>query len=412
VNPSVQADVRADASFVQQAASANMMEVQLGQTAQSRASNQAVKQFGLRMVNDHTNLENQLATLATSNGLVLQQKLNSKHQDQVNKLNKLSGQAFDSAYMNQMVMDHQEDIANFTTQSRSAKSAAVRSLATNALPVLQQHLSLATQVRSQMGIDTTTTPVAGGGNGNQHNGNKNVQSDADFIQNVNAGNTMFVQLADIAQNKAKHDNVKQFAKQARTDFQQMQNRWANMSSNNDMKAGGMGQLHHDKIEKVQKASGKNFDQTYMTVMIQQLHDRVTYWEKEGRQANSAQVRNLVNEGLPTLKQLYSDAERVSRDVGVNPQAALKNRTDVASGQQKKGQVTAACQELKRDVSTTSLFSVSSVCPFSRSPSAWFLVLPSDHPAWRSVPPASIVRASISRYSLPDESERWLRQPAR
>jgi putative membrane protein len=334
VNPSVQADVRADASFVQQAASANMMEVQLGQTAQSRASNQAVKQFGLRMVNDHTNLENQLATLATSNGLVLQQKLNSKHQDQVNKLNKLSGQAFDSAYMNQMVMDHQEDIANFTTQSRSAKSAAVRSLATNALPVLQQHLSLATQVRSQMGIDTTTTPVAGGGNGNQHNGNKNVQSDADFIQNVNAGNTMFVQLADIAQNKAKHDNVKQFAKQARTDFQQMQNRWANMSSNNDMKAGGMGQLHHDKIEKVQKASGKNFDQTYMTVMIQQLHDRVTYWEKEGRQANSAQVRNLVNEGLPTLKQLYSDAERVSRDVGVNPQAALKNRTDVASGQQK------------------------------------------------------------------------------
>ena len=334
VNPSVQADVRADASFVQQAASANMMEVQLGQTAQSRASNQAVKQFGLRMVNDHTNLENQLATLATSNGLVLQQKLNSKHQDQVNKLNKLSGQAFDSAYINQMVMDHQEDIANFTTQSRSAKSAAVRSLATNALPVLQQHLSLATQVRSQLGIDTTTTPVAGGGNGNQHNGNKNVQSDADFIQNVNAGNTMFVQLADIAQNKAKHDNVKQFAKQARTDFQQMQNRWANMSSNNDMKAGGMGQLHHDKIEKVQKASGKNFDQTYMTVMIQQLHDRVTYWEKEGRQANSAQVRNLVNEGLPTLKQLYSDAERVSRDVGVNPQAALKNRTDVASGQQK------------------------------------------------------------------------------
>ena len=334
VNPSVQADVRADASFVQQAASANMMEVQLGQTAQSRASNQAVKQFGLRMVNDHTNLENQLATLATSNGLVLQQKLNSKHQDQVNKLNKLSGQAFDSAYINQMVMDHQEDIANFTTQSRSAKSAAVRSLATNALPVLQQHLSLATQVRSQLGIDTTTTPVAGGGNGNQHNGNKNVQSDADFIQNVNAGNTMFVQLADIAQNKAKHDNVKQFAKQARADFQQMQNRWANMSSNNDMKAGGMGQLHHDKIEKVQKASGKNFDQTYMTVMIQQLHDRVTYWEKEGRQASSAQVRNLVNEGLPTLKQLYSDAERVSRDVGVNPQAALKNRTDVASGQEK------------------------------------------------------------------------------
>src|SRR6476660_4147602 len=60
-NQNAQADVRADAAFVQEAASGNMMEVQLGQTAQVRASNAAVKQFGQRMVNDHTNLENQLA---------------------------------------------------------------------------------------------------------------------------------------------------------------------------------------------------------------------------------------------------------------------------------------------------------------------------------------------------------------
>jgi putative membrane protein len=324
-NQNAQADVRADAAFVQQAASGNMMEVQLGQTAQVRASNAAVKQFGQRMVNDHTNLETQLANLATTNGLVLQQKLISKHQDQMNRLSKLSGQAFDSAYMSQMVMDHQEDIANFTTQSRSAKSAAVRSLATNALPVLQQHLSLANQVRAQLGVDTTSN-VANGGQ-QHHNGTSNV-SDADFVRNVNAGNVMFVQLADVAQKKAKHKSVKQFAERARADFQQMENQWSKMSSSKGWDANGMGPHHKDKVETVQKASDKNFDQTFMTVMIQQLHDRMESWQRQSGENRAAQIRNLINQDLPTIRQLYSDAERVARDVGVNPQAALKNRTDI------------------------------------------------------------------------------------
>jgi predicted outer membrane protein len=307
--------------------------VRLGQSAQSKASNTAVKQFGQRMVNDHTNLENQLSSLVTTNGLSLSQSMNSKHQDAVNRLNKLSGQAFDSAYMTMMVQDHQEDIAKFQTQSQSAKSTQVRSLASNALPVLQQHLSLATQVRSQLGItgdvasDTTTTTTTANG---KQSGNSKVHSDAEFIREAAAENAMVVQLSQTAEQKAKDNAVKQFAQQTRSDFEKLQNEWSKMASNNDMKIGnGMGKHHHEKVETLQKASGKNFDETYMTIMVQQLHDRLSYWQKEGRASNSSQVRNLVNRGLPVIQQRYADAQRVARQIGVNPDVALKNRTDVS-----------------------------------------------------------------------------------
>jgi putative membrane protein len=326
---STQGDVRSDAAFIREAASANLMEVQLGQTAQARATNTAVKQFGQRMVNDHTNLENQLASMAASNGLQLKQSLSSKHQDQVNRLNKLSGQAFDSSYMRLMVQDHQEDIAKFQSQSQSAKSAAVRTLATNSLPVLQQHLSLATQVSSQIGLqvatDTTTTTI-GGNTG----GKANLSSDAEFIRDVGAGNAMFIQLADIAENKAKDQSVKRFAERVRTQYENIQSQWSNVASTN----GGMGKRHHEKVEALQKTSGKNFDKSFMTIMVQQLHDRVTYWQKEGRASNSAQVRNMVNRDLPAQQQLYSQAQQVARQVGVNPNAALKNRSDVATKEEK------------------------------------------------------------------------------
>jgi putative membrane protein len=324
-----QGDIRADAAFIREAASANLMEVQLGQTAQARAMNTAVKQFGQRMVNDHTNLENQLASMVAGSGLELKQSLSSKHQDEVNRLNRLSGQSFDTAYMKLMVQAHQQDIGKFQSQAQSAKSIQVRTFATNTLPVLQQHLSLATQVGSQLGIqvatDTNSTTVGG-----KQGGNANVSSDAEFIRDVAAGNAMFIQLGDIAGHKAKDPAVKQFGERVRSEFEKIQSQWSNVAPEN----GGMGQRHHEKVEALQNASGKNFDKTFATTMVQQLHDRVTYWQKEGRASNSAQVRNLVNRGLPAQEQLYAEAQQVARKVGVNPEAALKNRTDVTTSNEK------------------------------------------------------------------------------
>jgi len=65
--PSSAAETKAsstDATFIKHAADVNMAEIQLGKIAQDNSQDQAVKDFGARMVKDHSNAEDQLKPIA------------------------------------------------------------------------------------------------------------------------------------------------------------------------------------------------------------------------------------------------------------------------------------------------------------------------------------------------------------
>ena len=59
------------------------------------------------------------------------------------RLQKLSGAQFDRAYMDDMVADHKEDVAEFEKQAKSGSDAAIKGFASKTLPTLQEHLLLA-----------------------------------------------------------------------------------------------------------------------------------------------------------------------------------------------------------------------------------------------------------------------------
>jgi putative membrane protein len=318
-------DISADMGFIREAGSSNVMEIRLGQLAQSRASNSAVKQFGQRMVTDHTNMQQQLTSLASSGGVSFTPALDSDHERQVNRVERFSGSDFDRAYMRLMIQAHQDDADQFRTQAQSARSVQVRNLASATVPLLEQHVSLATQVGAQVGADTTD--IATGPN---RPGNRNVRADAEFIRDVGADNTMQVELAKIAKDRARNRAVRQFAERVERDHNRLQDQWEDMASRNDMRLKrGMGPRHRDKVERLEKTKGNNFDRVYMTLMIQQHQDEVSYRQKEGRASRSNQVRELVNRGLPTLQQHLAQSKQIGRQVGVDPEAALRNRSDIA-----------------------------------------------------------------------------------
>jgi putative membrane protein len=327
----------ADMPFVRMAASSNMMEIRLGQLAQSKGSNQAVKQFGQRMVTDHNQMQQQLMSTASSVGQTLTPTLNPQHTAEVSRLQGLSGQEFDRAYMTAMIRAHQQDVNEFQARSQSANSTQIRSLASSSLPMLQQHLSLAVQVGNQVGADSTTV-VAGPNNPNRPDDDRNrgnVRADAEFIRDVGAGNTMQIQLAELARDKAKNSAVRNYAERELEDHTRLQRQWENMANNNGFPLKeGMGSNHREKVEQLRKANSNNFDRTYMTIMIQQHQDVVSYWQKEGRASKSPQVRALVSRGLSTIEQHLAEAKQVGRQVGVDPEKALKNRKDVARNKNK------------------------------------------------------------------------------
>jgi len=133
----------ADKAFVEKAAVGGLAEVSMGKMAQEKGSSDQVKQFGARMVEDHSKANDELKQVASSKGITLPTDLDAKHKAKIDKMQKLSGAQFDRAYMDDMVADHKQDVAEFKKEASSGKDSEVKSFAAKTLPTLEDHLKMA-----------------------------------------------------------------------------------------------------------------------------------------------------------------------------------------------------------------------------------------------------------------------------
>jgi putative membrane protein len=153
-----------DHAVVMEAAMGGMAEVELGQLASQKAESEAVKQFGQRMVTDHGKANDELKALAQSKNITLQTTLDSKHKATLDRLSKLTGAQFDRAYMQDMVSDHQKDVAAFRKEAQSGKDPEVKAWAAKTLPTLEEHLKMA-QTTSKSAVGTSGTRSNNGATG-------------------------------------------------------------------------------------------------------------------------------------------------------------------------------------------------------------------------------------------------------
>lgn len=136
----------ADAKFMKEAAGGGMAEVQLGKLAQEKSSSDQVKQFGQRMVDDHSKANQQLEQMAQQKNVRLPKQPGAREQAEKSRLEKLSGDEFDKAYMSHMVADHKKDVAEFQKESSAARDPEIKSFASQTLPTLQEHLKQAQSI--------------------------------------------------------------------------------------------------------------------------------------------------------------------------------------------------------------------------------------------------------------------------
>jgi putative membrane protein len=146
----------ADKAFVREAAVGGMAEVDFGTLAKDKASSDDVKSFGDRMVTDHGKANDELKQWADQNHVTLPTELDAKHKATHDRLAKLSGAAFDKAYMRDMVADHKTDVAKFRTESKTAHNADLKAWAGKTLPTLEDHLKLAQDTAAKVGATTAT----------------------------------------------------------------------------------------------------------------------------------------------------------------------------------------------------------------------------------------------------------------
>ena len=119
------------------------MEVELGQLAQKNGSSDQVKQFGQKMVTDHTKLNDELGNAAKRDGFQVPTELSAKQRVQIQSLSKVSGKEFDSRYAQLMVKDHTEDLAAFKKAKSTTGKPELKKAIADAIPVIEHHLEMA-----------------------------------------------------------------------------------------------------------------------------------------------------------------------------------------------------------------------------------------------------------------------------
>lgn len=145
-----QADKMTPAQFAQTVATVDMLEIKLGEVAQTNANLPAVKSFGAYMVKSHTAIGRSLSKVAAAENIALPTALDKKHQAILNKLSALKGTAFDKAYIPAMVEGHTKVLAMFQSFDQCCKDPEFKKFADKTTPIIAAHLKNAKKVQMDL----------------------------------------------------------------------------------------------------------------------------------------------------------------------------------------------------------------------------------------------------------------------
>ena len=320
VQPAQAQNVRADSLFIGEVNTSNDVELRLARLAQSRGSADAVKRFAQKMVTDHNWMQKEWATVTAQSGARISATPNPQTQGQISRLERLSGSDFDWAYMATMVANHREAVNHFQTARQTARSSEVRQLVARSLPYLQEHLTVAQQVSSQVGSDTAIATIGGDTDSGDTDRRRtaNINKDRKYLVNVDNHHNMEIRLGQMAEERGRDEAVKEFGRRMARDHTELRKQWLTMISNSGMQfKSGMGPKHREKLDYLKQFSGREFDREYMTLMTKHHRGYVSYFSKEGRAANYAGVRRAVNRAIPMLQQHFELAKRIGGRVGAD-----------------------------------------------------------------------------------------------
>jgi putative membrane protein len=163
-------------AFLERMHYTHQMEIKLGRLAQQNASNPDVKSFAERMVRDHTQADQKLMSMAQGRGMKLSDTprpmndMETKHlaagKAQMEKLQTLKDEAFDSSYMASQVEMHDASLGKLMAgrQAFSGNTELTRMI-DEATPIISQHRQQAYSVLGKLG---QVMGVGGAGPGKEH----------------------------------------------------------------------------------------------------------------------------------------------------------------------------------------------------------------------------------------------------
>jgi putative membrane protein len=243
-----------------------------------------------------------------------------------------------------MIRLHEQDQAALQRMETSARSPEVRQLATSGVSTIREHLVLARQVGSRVGVATTAgraggvtspTPVPSDTARRRTTADRTTRTEADdrddrddrkdrpplpaedrpFVREALGDHLMHIRLAKRAQREGKMEETRELGERIEKELTQWRERWENVADRRDVEVpSNLERADRQRIERLDGVSERGFDRTYATVLANHLEHVVQNFRKKGQTAQSAAVRGLVESELPVMRELLAQARQLEGQV--------------------------------------------------------------------------------------------------
>jgi putative membrane protein len=155
---------KADQNAMREMAYSNLAEIETAKIALKQSKNDQVQSFAQKMIDDHTQAQNDLKQLAQAKNVTLPTEPDSKHKEAAKKMRAMEGDKFDKAYLSQGgVTDHKETHRLLDQAQNKASDPDLKALIAKMKPVVEEHLSMAQSMHVKKGAASSGASGASGG---------------------------------------------------------------------------------------------------------------------------------------------------------------------------------------------------------------------------------------------------------
>lgn len=190
--------------------------------------------------------------------------------------------------------------------------------------LLASTVGFAQQMPSQppSGMPQTQEPSQQGTNPNMNNPrmNQGAPTSQDFgaklfVSKAMEGNQGEIQLGQLAEQKSQSNDVKQLAQKLVADHTQMEEKWFKPMSQQLGVSEPKGPSKKEKkiAEKLQNASGNDFDTQYLTIMLKDHQKDLKDFKDEAGTAQDPGVKQVAEKGADIIAQHLQLIEQVAKN---------------------------------------------------------------------------------------------------
>ena len=129
-----------DMQFAVNTAQIGFADIELGKLAIKKGSDKKVKNFGALLIKQHIKMGARLQNTGKSKKIALPPSIDSATQKDLNMLSAYSGKAFDKAFINFMISNHEAGIKFFEHAEKHVVDKDLKKLASKNALILHRHL--------------------------------------------------------------------------------------------------------------------------------------------------------------------------------------------------------------------------------------------------------------------------------